>query len=958
MKKYLLVVLLTLCLIFTYSCQGADDTDGGRDITDEDNNADNSADGSEGSEMPDLGDEPGEGGNVDGDGTPDTGGNTDEEDFDNGKTPDDEGNDNGGSNDKPNVDYGSATVFSAGDKVYVVGIDKEASYISPYLFKLNDLCIETDKAYDNENNLEIIIGRNESKEASITAYGLLYELPKDSYFDMRYLVYADSGKLVIAYDENEYTPLSPLEYLSDILYSATILEGGYVALTKGVVTSGTVDLIEEQKKLDKVTLDDAWNTLKASTSEEVYEAFRLLYTMYDEELITWYASLYDSNVGGYYSNTSGMLNDGFMPIAESTNQALNFLSSSGMLKGLGSFENNIPEIMKHKIVYFCKSIQDPNGYFYNPAVSKSAFDSSAVGGRGRELGWCTNLLKKFGSAPVYDTPTGVKGDGITADEYWASLGLDVPPPVNLPKLKEEVRYSATASINTSLAVSVSKVIGTSTTVDKMSDYKTFIDYLYGLKVDTNPYSGCGAINSIYSEIAYKSEILLKKEGRFNFAESDGERYRMYDGMTLKEITIEFFNSMINPKSGLMGVTSDKNPTGTEFLFTNGLFKIIPVYNSWKIAYPDPVKAAESILTGIVSEEQTLSNICDVYNLWSGLSGIKSNAINYCDAETRNAVIETIDAFIAEHGAEMIINSYERMSAYKRPDGGFSSSTKSSITKMFGIIPIGTGEVVESNVDAIGKPTWGMVSPMFSLFGQQFVPMYTRYHYMIYLEILMEDDPLKTYFFPPVDTLEFDTMPSTQYLSVRQSSSTITVEDTDGDNSALKILKDKNTSQTVLDLKKTRYAENATSIVFETDLMISDVQKKELIAFSLAPLNAGHGNRAYRFSLKYDAADGSQIKLNEEQWTSGTNFKVINTATTDAKVGEWFKLKIVYDSSTVASEGVPTTSVYVNGKLVLVSNEVYSAVQNAYDERLSISVIMFTQLKCTLWLDNTSLKQYR
>ena len=429
-------------------------------------------------------------------------------------------------------------------------------------------------------------------------------------------------------------------------------------------------------------------------------------------------------------------------------------------------------------------------------------------------------------------------------------------------------------------------------------------------------------------------------------------------MTLKEITIAFFNSMINPKSGLMGVTSEKNPLGSEFLFTNGFFKIIPVYNSWKIAYPDPVKAAESILSGIVSGEKTLTNICDVYNVWSGLSGLKSNAINYCDAETRKAVVDTIDSFIAQHGAHMITNSYERMSAYKRPDGGFSSSTKTSITKMFGIIPIGTGDVVESNVDAIGKPTWGMVSPMFSLFGLQFVPMYTRCHYMQYIEILLEDDPMKVYFLPPVDTITYDEMPAPQYLNVRSSSSSITISDRGNDNSALKILKNQNNAQTVLDLKLTKESENASLVAFETDVKISNVQKSELIAFSFAPLNAGHDNRAYRFSLKYSPENGSPITLQEEMWTgSGTNFKVVSSVQTAAKVGSWFKLKIIYDTTKLHINGMPETRVYINGQLIYTTNNVYSAVQKADDTRATMSIIMFTQLKCTLWLDNSSLKQY-
>ena len=357
-----------------------------------------------------------------------------------------------------------------------------------------------------------------------------------------------------------------------------------------------------------------------------------------------------------------------------------------------------------------------------------------------------------------------------------------------------------------------------------------------------------------------------------------------------------------------------------------------------------------MLKGIVSDQPTISNICDVYNVWSGLQSLRTNVSKYCPQETRQSVLDRIDSYIQEYGAEAITVSYEKMSGYKRADGGFSSSTKSGITKMFGVIPIGTG-VLESNVDAIGKPTWGMVAPMFSLLKLSFVPMYTRHHFMLYLEMLLEDDAMKAYFLPPVEVLTFDEMPSTNYLSVRTSSADITIEDIGDENSALKINKNRNSSQTVIDFSLMKQTETVTGVTFETDVMISDVTKSDLIAFSFGPAKAGHNNRAYRFAMQYRAENGSKITLREEQWTEGTNFKAIDTVETDAVVGSWFKLKIVYEVI-----GSPEIRVYINGELIHTTHNVYSAVIEPYISNATLSVIMFTPVKCTLWLDNTSLKQ--
>ena len=81
--------------------------------------------------------------------------------------------------------------------------------------------------------------------------------------------------------------------------------------------------------------DDAWREpywealrKEAGGDEEadrIVDALKKLYSMYSNDLIRWYANLYEPTAGAYYCSTSGKENEGFLPDVESTVQALNSL---------------------------------------------------------------------------------------------------------------------------------------------------------------------------------------------------------------------------------------------------------------------------------------------------------------------------------------------------------------------------------------------------------------------------------------------------------------------------------------------------------------------------------------------------------------------------------------------------------------------------------------------------------
>ena len=175
-------------------------------------------------------------------------------------------------------------------------------------------------------------------------------------------------------------------------------------------------------KYEPIPYDDSWREPMWERVErelggderakDIVAAFKELYTMYTDDLVEWYANLYDPNLGGYYCTTSGKENEGFLPDIESTVMALRFLEHCGLLDHMGNdWKKAISDEMKAKLVKFAKRMQEPNGYFYNFLKTREEIDA-AVPKRGRDLGWCTSVLSELGSAPTYDTPNGYKGDGI------------------------------------------------------------------------------------------------------------------------------------------------------------------------------------------------------------------------------------------------------------------------------------------------------------------------------------------------------------------------------------------------------------------------------------------------------------------------------------------------------------------------------------------------------------------
>ena len=144
-----------------------------------------------------------------------------------------------------------------------------------------------------------------------------------------------------------------------------------------------------------------FDTAKERLGEEGAKAFERLFNFYGKDWIDWLASLYDPERGAFYYANSSRDNDGFLPDAESTAQALNIILFSGMINfANGSYKAAYPDAMRERLVDFIRKMKsNDDGYFYHEQWGTKIGSSR----RGRDYSQCLELLRKFGSSPLYPT---------------------------------------------------------------------------------------------------------------------------------------------------------------------------------------------------------------------------------------------------------------------------------------------------------------------------------------------------------------------------------------------------------------------------------------------------------------------------------------------------------------------------------------------------------------------------
>ena len=440
--------------------------------------------------------------------------------------------------------------------------------------------------------------------------------------------------------------------------------------------------------------------------EDFAAAIKELYSLYSDDVIYWYAGLFDPNIGGFYFANSARDAEGYLPDIEATQHCLGFFEK---FSGVSSYSEVCPDWMKERIGKWIKGLQDPNGYFYHPQWDR-AFADTKLARKGRDLNYGLGVMSACGFRPTYDTPLGGKGDGLLPD----GTPVDMPKSDAKPDTaaKEEPKKESTLKFSPHL--------------ESVETFREYLDKLYP-DLCNRPYWTGNQFSNQIGQIKARDKMLRES----------GEKE------SLCEMLIAWFDGRQNPETGNWyhpdEGDAENSPRRFSYEGNNSLLKIIDVYNQIGAELHYPIEAARSAMKAITVETPP-SSVCDVYNTWFAVCQVIANIQNHSKLtdEKKAEYIATIRRELLKDAPSAIRASKDKISLFKRPDNAFSyTPTGTSITSQG--MPVALPGFDESDTNASGI-SLGFNRYMFKAFDLTYVKPLDRPLLDKYLALLEAKRP--------------------------------------------------------------------------------------------------------------------------------------------------------------------------------------------------------------------------
>ena len=664
--------------------------------------------------------------------------------------------DQGGSGEQGGaVENGGQTFYYGSSEIMIISSSMQngGTAASELADALNENILDTGRAFvgniyvTKEYENQILVGLIPEKDASVEAYRLLDEMETDGgKYQSKYLIYSSGGTVCLAFEENTRSSFMPIDKLTEEFIAEYILGKDQLLLEDGIVKQGVYDTNALQAEIDAKYREEQWAEIgKMIGDEDTLSAVRAFFEQtFDSRIIPLIGELYDPASGMFYASTSGKRAEGIYPNPEATNQALSYLVQC--LKIPKSLFEYLPDVVGYKIVYYVKSIQASDGEFYVAQLKKSDIQSNRIG---NDRSSCLGLLNKFGASPTYSVSS-YKGDGITADEYWANLVAEGKVTAEEKPIVywAEDPASRVVSLSESGAAAVSRAVAASSVVavsgsDQFKSHEAFVKWLLSMDGYNEPYTAMSMTLSANGLISDWGERLGKYTGESKIITAYGRSYELKKGETLEDILINWTNGYIND-AGLFGkmtngFVKDENGEyickdgeyvpaedgkgeyspnydgffgGWGYQNTNGFHKAIFRYTGQKIPYPAPRAAAESLLKAIASDEPISNNSLVIYNVWSCLDSLRKNISLCYTGEDKQELLDLIDGTLRSkvvdrktgetrtYVALALDKCLTKLLAFKKADGGFGHSANSGTGVWQGGLKVGLAADNLSDINAI------------------------------------------------------------------------------------------------------------------------------------------------------------------------------------------------------------------------------------------------------------------
>ena len=715
---------------------------------------------------------------------------------------------------------------------------------------------------------EIVLGVTD-REISKTALQRLERIDKNDDNEYRFVIYSDGSSVAVVWEENEIDPgvmaNIALEYFLENYCSEKLVAAA------GNLYSAAVNVVDDYyRPLDAEKSLASWDTFAERYGEELAASFKQLYAIYSPDCITWLANLYDPDIcvcvdlygeetcsgtkycgtGGFYFSNSARDTLGYLPDVESTHQALNFLTSSGLA---GSYLSIITEDMKKQIGDFVYALEEPNGYFYHPQWGIE-FTDTKITRRSRDLGWATSILSVLGRTPKYTTASGVKGENARGT---ASL------------LTERLGSSVSA---------VSRVILTSDDAyaAHLQDLESFKKYLASKDLRNESYGVGSEIGSQTSQIKARDKQIGTPD----------------NPTPLMDYLIDWLNAGQNPETGNWDWKKPGDEGYRDYHGTNGLLKIIGIYTEHGVEMPYAKEAAMSAMADIINPAQ-VNQVVELYNTWFAIKQINSN-LNECGGAEGAAKVAEIRSSLMSIAPEAIIVSRDKISGFLKLDGSASYDlTRSSATAQG--CPSAVPNTNEGDVNGSTIAINGIIGNIASALGISKPNLFGSTEKYLFKKTIAELSPItKVDDSPKPEAFDFEydkigAAPEDITLLDGNGGTTVVVADPTGRGSGnvLQVISGKNSGDTIK-VPVQNSSGLAKSYVFEGDFCINEASSDYLLQLSIDACYL----ITFRQVVDEKDPDYGRIRLVESSSATG-NVSIDRYLGITVDKGQWFKIKMEY-----------------------------------------------------------------
>ena len=789
---------------------------------------------------------------------------------------------------------------------------------------------------------EIVIGKT-NRDASNAAYKLLYSGSVDPESGICYKIYYNDGVLAIA-AENERAMTLATEYAISLLFSTSTLSlkdgytTGYAMTLEDYENMLMADVLEAE--LEKY--ENRWSTLIAEgATADVIDAFKRLFDFYGEDVIDWFANLWESSIcccgncdsdaiacygGGFYYANSARDYENFLPDLESTRQALVFVRGTGMISYYGDdLDKAIPEWMQDRIMAFVNACGDPDGYYYHPQWGKSIGTSR----RGRDLDWAIDLAKIFGFSLKY--------------------------PTALDQMAGATSSVLTSPLTSSAAKAVSAVVATASANDCLDSAENMIAWLNTMNFKANSHDNGHAVASLTSQIKAKGLDKVVYDYFVNLMEEVQEELRDEAEAAARKnnpsiTATEIAEARKNAENGLW-------QKEINYVSLSGLYKIGGMINTFGYDLPHEyamaaVRSAVKAIT--LTDEPTI--LVHVFNNWAGLNTQLSNmrSANKRALARGESEIHDMEAaynVVRAEAPSLIEATINKLALFRKPDGSYSYYQKNSAPTTQGV-PVSMG-FAEGDVNASMIALSSISNFIFNTMNYTRVPMYHLGHFIDFLDTVEGLTPVEKIPFEKDVSFTFDDdtelpMLITPTLSAGELQ---VIADPTSQNrgNVLSFISYASVADTFT-IRQPSNAPGMTSFAIEADYCIQKTQSVDNIDDYQFTVKASDGN-VYMYTFAYSSGD--TVTIGDASSTGSGNKNVYATV----KKGEWFNLRIEcyqLEDSTVAFK------IIVNGKTVGISRNYFGSEVAGSQPRFGLVGVLVRALMrtdATLLIDNLKIETF-